>query len=39
MRGGAQPVAHQNIDYDLEVDTSVLTPLECARRIQQRFQL
>jgi chloramphenicol 3-O phosphotransferase len=30
---------HANMDYDLEVDTSVLTPLECARRIQQRFQL
>lgn len=30
---------HKGIDYDLEVDTSVLTPLECARRIQQRFQL
>lgn len=30
---------HKDIDYDLEVDTSLLTPLECARRIQQRFQL
>jgi chloramphenicol 3-O phosphotransferase len=30
---------HENMDYDLEVDTSVLTPLDCARRIQQRFQL
>ena len=30
---------HENIRYDLEVDTSRLTPLECARRIQQRFQL
>ncbi|WP_292186571.1 hypothetical protein [Mesorhizobium sp.] len=30
---------HKGIDYDLEIDTSVLTPLECARRIQQRFQL
>ena len=30
---------HENIRYDLEVDTSVLTSLECARRIQQRFQL
>jgi chloramphenicol 3-O phosphotransferase len=30
---------HENIRYDLEVDTSVLTSQECARRIQQRFQL
>ncbi|UVK42192.1 AAA family ATPase [Mesorhizobium sp. AR07] len=30
---------HQGMDYDLEIDTSVLTPLECARRIQQRFRL
>lgn len=30
---------HKDIGYDLEVDTSVLTPLECARRIQQGFQL
>lgn len=30
---------HENMDYNLEVDTSVLTPLECARRIQQRFKL
>ncbi|MET2832725.1 phosphotransferase-like protein [Mesorhizobium shangrilense] len=25
--------------YDLEVDTSTLTPLECARRIQRKFRL
>ncbi|UDL87914.1 chloramphenicol phosphotransferase [Mesorhizobium sp. PAMC28654] len=30
---------HQNINYDLEVDTSVGTPLECARLIQKRFLL
>ena len=30
---------HENMDYDLEVDTSVLTPLECARRIQRKFGL
>jgi chloramphenicol 3-O phosphotransferase len=30
---------HAGISYDLEVDTSALTPLECARRIQQRFLL
>jgi chloramphenicol 3-O phosphotransferase len=30
---------HAGIDYDLEIDTSVLTPLECARHIQQRFQI
>ena len=33
------PRVHKGIDYDLEVDTSLLTPLECARRIQQEFQL
>ena len=30
---------HAGIVYDLEVDTSHLTPLECARRIQQQFRL
>ncbi|MER8564843.1 chloramphenicol phosphotransferase [Mesorhizobium sp. M0924] len=30
---------HNGMDYDLEVDTSLLTPLECARRIQERFRL
>lgn len=30
---------HAGLRYDLEVDTSVLSPLECARRIQQQFQL
>ncbi|WP_281405370.1 hypothetical protein [Mesorhizobium sp. B2-3-12] len=30
---------HEGIRYDLEVDTSVHSPLECARRIQLRFQL
>jgi chloramphenicol 3-O phosphotransferase len=30
---------HKGIRYDLEVDASVLTPLECARRIQQQFRL
>ena len=30
---------HQDICYDLEVDTSRFTPLECARRIQQQFRL
>ncbi|WP_245279026.1 phosphotransferase-like protein [Mesorhizobium loti] len=30
---------HAGIDYDLEVDTSVHSPLECARRIQQQFRL
>ncbi|WP_246691382.1 MULTISPECIES: hypothetical protein [unclassified Mesorhizobium] len=33
------PRVHKGMDYDLEVDTSQLTPLECARRIQQEFQL
>lgn len=30
---------HENISYDLEVDTSQLTPPECARRIQEEFRL
>jgi chloramphenicol 3-O phosphotransferase len=30
---------HKGTDYDLEVDTSRLTPLECARRIRERFRL
>lgn len=30
---------HKGIRYDLEVDTSLLTPLECARRIQMEFRL
>lgn len=30
---------HADIRYDFKVDTSVLTPLECARQIQQRFRL
>ncbi|WP_246683413.1 chloramphenicol phosphotransferase [Mesorhizobium sp. B2-1-3A] len=30
---------HAGIVYDIEVDTSHLTPLECARRIQQQFRL
>ena len=33
------PRVHTGIGYDLEVDTSQLTPLECARRIQQEFTL
>ena len=33
------PRVHKDIDYDLEVDSSRLTPLECARRIQQEFRL
>lgn len=33
------PRVHTGIGYDLEVDTSRLTPLECARRIQQEFAL
>ena len=33
------PRVHRGIDYDLEVDSNRLTPLECARRIQQRFRL
>ncbi|MBZ9857629.1 chloramphenicol phosphotransferase [Mesorhizobium sp. CA13] len=30
---------HKGMDYDLEVDTSRLTPLECARRICLQFRL
>ena len=30
---------HKGMGYDLEVDTSRLPPLECARRIQERFRL
>ena len=30
---------HRGIRYDLEVDTSRLTPTECAHRIRQRFRL
>jgi chloramphenicol 3-O phosphotransferase len=30
---------HQGITYDLEIDTSTATPLECARRIKDRFAL
>lgn len=30
---------HKGIRYDLEVDTSRLTPFECAQRIQQTFHL
>ncbi|WP_245464495.1 hypothetical protein [Mesorhizobium sp. M8A.F.Ca.ET.021.01.1.1] len=25
--------------YDLEIETNAQTPLQCARRIEQRFQL
>ncbi|WP_245491608.1 MULTISPECIES: hypothetical protein [unclassified Mesorhizobium] len=30
---------HNRIRYDLEVETNAQTPLQCARRIEQRFQL
>lgn len=30
---------HKGIVYDLEIDTSTATPLECAKRIQARFRL
>ncbi|MEO5756901.1 MAG: chloramphenicol phosphotransferase [Mesorhizobium sp.] len=30
---------HKGVDYDLEIDTSSLTPLKCARRIQQKFRI
>jgi chloramphenicol 3-O phosphotransferase len=30
---------HKGIRYDLEIDSSSATPLECARRIHGKFQL
>lgn len=30
---------HKGISYDLEIDSNSATPLECARRIQEKFQL
>jgi chloramphenicol 3-O phosphotransferase len=30
---------HQGIVYDLEIDTSAATPLQCARQIKQAFRL
>ncbi|MEP6565747.1 MAG: chloramphenicol phosphotransferase [Mesorhizobium sp.] len=30
---------HKGNRYDLEIDSSSATPLECARRIQEKFQL
>jgi chloramphenicol 3-O phosphotransferase len=33
------PRVHKDMNYDFEVDSSRLTPLECARRIQQEFRL
>jgi len=30
---------HKDINYDLEIDTSIATPMECAKLIQERFQL
>lgn len=30
---------HRGIDYDLTVDSGVLSPLECARRIKEKFGL
>ena len=33
------PRVHKGVNYDLEVESSRLTPLECARRIRERFQL
>ena len=30
---------HNDIGYDLEIDTSTATPLECAKRIQEKFRL
>jgi chloramphenicol 3-O phosphotransferase len=30
---------HKGIDYDLEVDTSIATPLECAELIREKFRL
>ncbi len=30
---------HKDMNYDLEIDTSIATPLECAERIKDKFQL
>jgi len=30
---------HKGMTYDLELDTSKATPIECARLIKQRFRL
>jgi len=30
---------HRNIDYDLKLDTTRATPLECAERIRRTFGL
>ena len=30
---------HNDVAYDLEIDTSTATPIECAKRIRQKFQL
>jgi chloramphenicol 3-O phosphotransferase len=32
------PLVHAGIDYDLEVDTSLLSPAECALRIKSRME-
>lgn len=32
-----QQAVHQNMSYDLELDTSLLSPIECARLIAQRI--
>jgi chloramphenicol 3-O phosphotransferase len=29
---------HKDVAYDLEIDTSTATPLECAKRIREKFQ-
>jgi chloramphenicol 3-O phosphotransferase len=30
---------HRDVSYDLEIDTSTATPMECAVRIRDRFGL
>jgi chloramphenicol 3-O phosphotransferase len=30
---------HQGINYDLEIDTSIASPLECAKLIKEKFHL
>ena len=32
------PLVHRDMIYDVEVDTSILTPAECAERIKQRIE-
>ena len=30
---------HEGMNYDLEIDTSIATPMECAKLIKDKFQI